>query len=87
MDNKKTVKDFIMYVCNWIEIEYRSKNSTHFCYKIEDEDMSCLLIDKAIERRIQNELKKRIGVDSYIVHNYSELKIRLYNKERYCVYD
>lgn len=61
MDNKKIVKEFIAFICDWIEKGYKNKEYTGFNYNFHNDKMSYLIADKGIEKRIKKQLVKRLG--------------------------
>jgi hypothetical protein len=90
MDNRKIVKDFITYICNWIEDDYRTYGHDGFSYEIRDNKLSYLLTDKGIDKRIQKQLLKRLNIKSRVdyqlnvseyIYPNSELRIKLYKED------
>jgi|GEM_PF-5161642 len=86
MDDKKKVKEFVNYICNWIEYEYKTKNNIRFSYDLRNDRMSCIIADKGIEKRMSKELYKRLRINSAVsyiqtasVNEYpdGEIKIKL----------
>lgn len=90
MDNRKIVKDFITYICNWIEDEYRTYGHDGFSYEIRDNKLYYLVADKCIDKRIQKQLLKRLGLRSRVkyelnaseyIYPNGELRIKLYKED------
>jgi hypothetical protein len=86
MDDRKTVKEFINYVCGEIEIEYKEKGHNGFSYEFKNDKIAYLLADKGTEKRIEKQLFKRLGLISKVTYKMSEsqflypnaiLKVRL----------
>lgn len=87
MDTKYEVAWFIKHICNWIEYEYLDKKHTSFQYDFNNDKMAWIVNDKAIEKRIQKELYKRLGFCSLVIYTLlpsentypnGELRIGLY---------
>jgi hypothetical protein len=92
MDNRKIVKDFIDYISNWIEDEYKNHGNIGFWHEIHNDKLSYLVADKGIDKRIQKQLFKKLGLKSKVdyelnISEYTypngELKIKLYKEEVY----
>lgn len=87
MDAKYEVAYFIRCICNWIEYEYLDKKHISFQYDFNNDKMAWIVNDKAIEKRIQKELYKRLGFCSLVIYTLlpsentypnGELRIGLY---------
>lgn len=66
MDDKKKIKEFVNYICNWIEHEYKTKNHIGFSYDLSNDRMSYIIADKGIEKRISKEIYKRLGLSAIV---------------------
>ena len=86
MDTKREISSFIRVICSWVEYEYVKKRHTNFKYDLNNDKLAWIINDKAIEKRIQKELCKRLGLDSIVVYTLlpfedinlnGELRIRL----------
>lgn len=73
MDNKKLVKDFISYICDWVEYSLRVNGHDGLYYNVTNDKMAYLIVDKAIEIRIKNMLLKKFGLKSEVFYEFKEL--------------
>lgn len=89
MDDKKEIKRFIMFICDWVEDAYKKEGHIGFSYDFNNDKTAYLVNDKGIEKRIQKELYKRLGLDSFVIYTLlpsdraylsGELRIRLYDQ-------
>lgn len=85
IDSRKFTKDFIDYICGWVEHEYKSKNHDGFRESL-DEKEGYLVADKGIEKRIQKQLYKRLNLRSTVQYEFypvygGKLYIRLLKDE------
>lgn len=62
MDDRKKIKEFINYICDWVEGEHKEYGCDGFVYELTNDRMSYLIADKGIEKRITKQLFKRLGV-------------------------
>lgn len=90
MDNRKAVKEFINYICDWIEYEYTKEGHDNYGYDLRSDILSYLVADKGIDKRIQKQLFKRLGLKSKVdyklnISEYTypngELRIKLYKEK------
>lgn len=88
MDIKYEVAQFIRCICNWIEHEHLDKKHTSFQYDFNNDEMAWIINDKGIEKRIQKELHRRLGLDSMVIYTLlpsknanlnGELRVRLHD--------
>lgn len=87
MDNKKIVADFINNVCRWVCYEYVGKDHDSFIENMNDSNIAYLLKDKGIEKRIQNQLSKRLNLNVTVQYEvypvgYGKIFIKL-SKDKY----
>jgi hypothetical protein len=68
MDTKKEIKRFIDYICDWVEDEFINKGNNGFSYEFKDDEMSYLLADKGIEKRIKKQLLKKLRLNIKVEH-------------------
>lgn len=85
MDSKKQVKDFITYICDWVESEYKDKGYDGFEHHLNDVKLSYLVADKGIDKRIQKQLFERLNLQSKVAYELSALdgtlRVRLIKAE------
>jgi len=81
VDSRKVTKDFINHICDWVEWEYRNKNHDGFIENL-DNKLAYLVADKNIEKRIQNQLFKRLKLKSTVQYEFYPVicKWKLYIK-------
>jgi len=65
IDSRKLTKEFINYICDWVEQEYKNKNHDGFMETLRDKE-AYWVADKGIEKRIQNKLFKRLNLKSTV---------------------
>lgn len=65
IDSRHLTKDFIEYICGWVESEYKTKNHDGFTESLNEEE-GYLVADKGIEKRIQKQLFKRLNLKSLV---------------------
>jgi hypothetical protein len=87
-DNKKIVADFINNMCDWVERGYNDNNHRGFRQPINNDKLAFILADKGIEKRINKQLFKRLGLESIVRYElnpstnkypYGDLIIELIN--------
>lgn len=88
MDYKKQVKNFIDYICEWVNDRYINYNENGFSYTISGDDkLSYIIKDKAIDKRITKTLKKKYNINAEVIYEVNifgvyrylggEIKIRI----------
>lgn len=92
MDDKRRIKGFIVFICNWIEDGYKNKGYTGFNYNFHNDKMAYLIADKGIEERIKRQLIKRLGLKARVEYTLipsqckycdGKLEIKLFPLKRY----
>ena len=87
MNNQKVIKEFIDNLCSWIENEYKNEGHTRFAKLLRNDRLSYLIADEGIERRIEKQLFKRLGLKTRVryrlypsIHQYldDEIDITIY---------
>lgn len=68
MDDKKEIKNFINYICSWIEHDLRVKCSNSFLLNLTNDRMSYLIADKGIEKRLEKMLFKKFNLESKVFY-------------------
>ena len=63
MDTKKQIKQFIDYICDWVEYKYKDKEDIYFIFNLTNDKISHIIADKGIEKRIEKQLNKKLNVD------------------------
>ena len=61
IQNSQLIKEYIINICDWVQQEYKEKGNTAFkvWFTHAEEELSILLRDKGVGRRIEKHLKKR----------------------------
>lgn len=86
------MKDFINYICDWVEHSYRLNGDDSFIYEIPDDNITYLISDKGIEKRLQKQLTKRLDMESSVEYKLTfpeyqfprgEINIRLIKNRWY----
>lgn len=90
-NDKNIVADFINYMCDWAEQEYKEKEYDSFRYMLRDDRLSYLVADKGIEKRIQKKIRKKLNLKSKVIYRLlpspckycdGELYIKLLKREQ-----
>lgn len=68
MDDKKEIKNFINYICDWIVHDIRVKGFDSFLLNLTNDRMSYLIADKGIEKRIERILFKKFNLKSKVFY-------------------
>lgn len=66
MDGRKVTKRFVDFICDCVECEYKAKGHDNFWYELKDNKETYFIADKGIEKRIQKQLLKRLGLNSKV---------------------
>ena len=86
MDYKMQVIGFISYICEWVNDRYTNYNENSFIYSLScDDNLSYIIKDKAIDKRIIKTLKKKYDINadaiyeqnSFSEHRYLSGEIRI----------
>lgn len=68
MDNKKKIKNFINYVCDYVQYGFKTNGHDSFRYYLTNDKMAYLIADKGIEKRIEKILIKEFCLNSRVVY-------------------
>lgn len=68
MDNKRKIKNFINYVCDYVQYEFKTSGNDSFMFDLTNDEMAYLIADKGIEKRIEKILIKEFGLNSRMAY-------------------
>lgn len=68
MDNKKKIKNFINYVCDYVQYGFKTSGHDSFMFDLTDDEMAYLIADKGIEKRVEKKLLKEFGLKSRVFY-------------------
>lgn len=89
IDSRKITKDFIYNVCKWVCYEYVGEEHDGFIEYVNDDKIAYLLKDKGVEKRIQEQLQKRLNLSVkveyvfYPSHRKGKIYIQLLKDKYY----